>query len=191
MGKPLDYLLDRTLLRPRDALAFVNECLRVGVGKLKLPWSDIKTAEGAYSAGRLQALRDEWKGTYPGIDRVLEVFRRSPARMTKAEFGNRLDDFMVLPAERNFAGVKWVTDVSTQLMTSGPDSTWADRYSALLSVLFRIGLIGLSRGPGSGAPVFQIDDPGFVNHDSNLEKAEFFYVHRMFHQGLDVQTASR
>jgi len=52
MGNPLTFILDRTLLRPRDAIAFVNECLRVGVGKPRLSWSDIKTAERTYSANR-------------------------------------------------------------------------------------------------------------------------------------------
>lgn len=189
MGKPLDYLLDRTLLRPRDALAFVNEFLRVGVGKSKLPWSDIKTAETAYSAGRLQALRDEWKGTYPGIDRVTEVFRRSLGRIAKSDFALLLDDIMVLPAEPAFQGMKWVTDASMAMMTSGPTSTWAERYSPLLSVLYRIGLIGMSRG--SSAPIFHTDDRGLVDHVSNVERADFFYVHRMFHQGLDVQIAGR
>jgi len=189
MGKPLDYILDRTLLRPRDALAFVNECLRLGVGKTKLPWADIKTAESAYSTGRLQALRDEWKSTYPGIDRVVAIFRRCPARITKAEFGGLLDDVMVLPADPTFAGIKWVTDASMALMTSGPNSSWTEGYQALLSILYRVGLVGMS-GAG-GKPVFYIDDPALIGQESNIDKAEHFYVHRMFHQGLDIQAASR
>jgi hypothetical protein len=189
MGKPLEYLLDRTLLRPRDALAFANECLRVGVGKSKLPWADIKTAENAYSVGRLQALRDEWKGTYPGIDRVIEMFRSRNARLGKDEFSKLLDDIMTLPADPGFAGVRWVSDVSLGLLTSGPDSTWADQYRDLVSILFRLGVVGVSKG--SGPPVFQTDDAGFASQDSNLEKAEFFYVHRMLHSGLDVRTSSR
>lgn len=189
MGKPLDYLLDRTLLRPRDALAFANECLRVGVGKPKLPWADIKTAENAYSVGRLQALRDEWKGTYPGIDTVIEIFRSKDARLSKEEFSALLDEIMTMPADQAFPGVRWVTDVSMGLLTSGPDSTWADQYRDLVSILFRIGAIGVSKG--SGPPVFQTDDAGFASQDSNLEKAEYFYVHRMLHSGLDIRTSSR
>lgn len=189
MGKPLEYLLDRTLLRPRDALAFANECLRVGVGKSKLPWADIKTAENAYSVGRLQALRDEWKGTYPGIDRVIEMFRSRNARLGKDEFSKLLDDIMTLPADPGFAGVRWVSDVSLGLLTSGPDSTWADQYRDLVSILFRLGVVGVSKG--SGPPVFQTDDAGFASQDSNLERAEFFYVHRMLHSGLDIRTSSR
>lgn len=189
MGKPLDYLFDRTLLRPRDALAFANECLRVGVGKARLPWADIKTAENAYSVGRLQALRDEWKGTYPGIERVLEVLRGKTARIAKADFTFLLDDMMTLPADVNFAGVRWVTDVSTGVLASGPHSTWAEQYRDLMSILFRIGVIGISKG--TGAPVFQTDDSGFVHLDSNLEQAEYFNIHRMLHAGLDVRTSTR
>jgi len=86
MGKPLDYILERTLLRPRDAIAFANECLAVGVGKGRLSWDDIKTAERSYSNTRVLALRDEWKGTYPGIGAVIDKFRRSPTRLTSEEF---------------------------------------------------------------------------------------------------------
>jgi hypothetical protein len=189
MGKPLDYILDRTLLRPRDALAFVNECLRTGLGKQKLPWVDIKTAERAYSTGRLQALRDEWKGTYPGFDRVIDVFRRCPARMSKKDFSQRLDEIMLLPANRAFEGVKWITDASTSFMTAGPNASWAESYQPIVSILYRVGLVGISLG--SGAPRFYIDDPVLVEHQSDLDKAEHFFIHRMFHQGLDIQTEKR
>ena len=189
MGKPLNYILDRTLLRPRDALAFVNECLRVGVGKPKLPWADIKTAERAYSTGRVQALRDEWKGTYPGIDRVLDIFRRCPARMTKDDFSRRLDEIMLLPAAPSFEGVKWVTDASMAFMTAGATTSWSESYQPILAILYRVGLVGVSKG--SGAPTFHTDDPILVDHLGDLDKTEYFYIHRMFHQGLDAQVATR
>jgi hypothetical protein len=57
MGKAIDYIFDRTLLRPRDALSFLNECLKVGAGKEKLSWNDIKTAERSYSVGRSRLLK--------------------------------------------------------------------------------------------------------------------------------------
>lgn len=187
MGSPIDYLLDRTLLRPRDAIAFVNECLRVGVGKTRLAWTDIKTAERAYSSNRVLALRDEWLPTYPGIDLVIEKFRRASARMDRAEFQRRLDDVMVLAAEeRDFDGVTWLTNLTQSMWSAGPDATWVEMYQPVVAMLYEIGLIGISNPPAS-APVFHIDDAQAVHQASTLERSEYFYVHRTYQAGLDIQ----
>lgn len=189
MGRPMDYLLDRTLLRPRDAIAFANECLLVGAGKRRLAWSDIKTAELSYSGKRLLALRDEWKATYPGIDQVFERLRRSPTRIPKSELTERLDEVFILLTEPRLPGVRWLTDVSAPMWTSGPESNWSSLYGPIVQLLFGIGLLGISR-PGSAVPVFFEDDPNFAIRESNLEAAESFYIHRTYQTGLDVRMSN-
>lgn len=188
-GKPLDYILDRTLMRPRDAIAFANECFIVGVGKSRLTWSDIQVAERVYSAKRLLALRDEWKATYPGIDRAVENFRGSSVRMTKEELSGHLDEIMLLLSDPQFPGVRWLTDASTSMWTSGPGTTWFEMYQPLLRILYSIGLIGCAPRP-SAAPVFYLDDAHFVTHETNLERASFFFLHRTFHAGLGLRRDS-
>ena len=47
-GDPLHYILSRTLLRPRDAISFFNECFAIANGREKLTWAGIKSAEIAY-----------------------------------------------------------------------------------------------------------------------------------------------
>jgi hypothetical protein len=190
MGRPIDYLLDRTLLRPRDAIAFANECLAVGVGKDRLSWADIKTAERSYSVKRLLALRDEWKATYPGINGVLEKFRRCPVRMTIGEFQQRLDDIMLLLSEPDFEGVKWLTEVTSAMWTAGPNTTWFEMYQPLTQILFNVGLIGMS-SRSSANPLFLSDDAHWVEQESNIERAEYFYIHRAYHEGLDMQSTGR
>lgn len=186
MGRPIDYILDRTLLRPRDALAFANECFKVGIGKDRLAWADIKTAERAYSSGRLLALRDEWKGTYPGIHEVIEKFRRGRVRMTRDEFQERLDDAILLLSDGKFEGVSWLTNASQSLFTSGADASWAELYQPMVRILFSIGLIGISP-QRSDAPVFFGDDAMFVEQQSNLDRARYFYVQRTYQLSLDME----
>ncbi len=188
MGKPLDYLLDRTLLRPRDAIAFANECLGLGIGKPKLAWVDIKNAEQPYSEKRLMALRDEWKETYPGIDKAFSAFRRSPARMSKQELTTRLDEIMLLPSTPTFEGVRWMTNVTSSMWASGPDDSWFDLYQPVLRLLFVVGFLGCE-GDRSKVPVFFQDNPLFVDHESNIERADAFFVHRTYHAGLDIRAA--
>jgi energy-coupling factor transporter ATP-binding protein EcfA2 len=184
-GNPVDYLLDRTLLRPRDAISFVNECISTGIGKDRLTWADISAAEQAYSTKRLLALRDEWKQTYPGIDQVFEKFRRSAQAMTRRDLQERLDSAMLLLSEPQFAGVRWMTDVTDAMWNSGSDTSWFDLYQPLLRILYNIGLVGCSKSDYRRA-VFYSEDPNFVDQRGNLEQVKAYFVHRAFHRGLEI-----
>jgi len=188
-GVPVNYILDRTLLRPRDAIAFLNECLARGVGKTRLSWDDIKVAEREYSAKRLLALRDEWKPTYPGIDRLFEKFRGAPARMTRDEFDGRLDECMLLLSEPDWAGVRWMTNLSRAMWEGrSSEASWFTLYQPLASTLYRLGVIGCAQGSAS-APVFFSDDRLLMDSESALERCEYFHVHRMLHKALDIRLA--
>ncbi len=187
--KPIDYILDRTLLRPRDAISFANECLSVGLGKARLSWADIKTAEKGYSSKRLLALRDEWKATFPGIEEVVNHFRGSPARIPRDDFSQRLDNIMLLSSNPGFEGVKWLTNASSGMWAAGPSATWSDMYHPLVKLLFSIGLIGVSSA-GSAAPIFFNDDPLAVEQESSAEASRYFYVHRTYQAGLDVKAST-
>lgn len=189
-GSPIEYIMDRTLLRPRDAIAFANECMSVGVGKTRLTWDDIRKAETPYSAKRLLALRDEWKPTYPGIDLVFERFRGASARMNMEQFQRRLDDAILLITRPDFLGVKWMTDVSSLMWASSAELSWFELYSPLIQILYSTGFIGCATND-RGVPRFFNEDPLFVQSESNLTPAAYFYVHRMYHQALDIRTVGR
>ena len=188
-GNPVEYLFDRTLLRPRDAISFANACLAIGIGKSRLSWDDIKSAEKSYSMNRLLALRDEWKPTYPGIDEVFEKFRRSPMTMTRQQFQRPLDEIMLLFTEPRFSGVRWLTDVTQPLWDASPSDTWFETYQPLLRLLFVIGLVGCASG-SSSRPTFHLDDPLFMDLQSNVDRCSAFYVHRTYHGALDIQAGS-
>lgn len=188
-GNPLTYMFDRTLLRPRDAIAFVNECLARGAGKTRLSWEDIQVAEREYSAKRLLALRDEWKPTYPGVDRLFEKFRGASARMDRKEFQSRLEECMLLLSDPGFSGVRWLTQLSDRMwVPSTSDPSWYELYQPLAAMLYRLGAIGCAPR-GNGAPVFFSDVPLLMDSESSVERIEYFHVHRMLHKALDVRIA--
>jgi hypothetical protein len=100
---PLDHILSRTLMRPRDLIAFLNEALRLASGKSRLAWKDIDSAEGEYSHNRLLALRDEWKQNYPHLEKVFEKFRGCPVLMGRSELTPILDECALLTADIVFS----------------------------------------------------------------------------------------
>lgn len=182
-GNAITFILSRTLMRPRDAIAYLNECLVLASGKSRLTWKDLQDAEKPYSLKRLLALRDEWKPTYPGIDRLFNVFTRCPSPMTREELTSRLDDSVMLLADAKFAGILWMTDL-TESIWANVVSEWVDMYYPLLRLLFNLGFIG--SGSGS-SPTYFYDDPDYAEQISNFETATKFYIHPAFRAALDVE----
>lgn len=186
-GSALEYLLDRTLLRPRDFIAFVRECLAQSEGKSQISWDAIHRAEVVYSENRLLALRDEWKTNYPGIDRVFETFRHADGRMSRENMQKRLDDCIMLLAEDGFTGVGWLTPLGNAVLDGAQEQSWAGRYGPILRMLYDIGFLGVA-GPGKKNPVFAMDEPNALKFDRQVEVVEGFFVARAYHSALEVRT---
>lgn len=94
-----NYMIERTLMRPRDIINFINEALQKAEGKSAVSKSNFLKGEHTYSDLRLESLRYEWQGTYPGISALLEELVNKPeyfgiAEFTTSTFVDRLWDKM-------------------------------------------------------------------------------------------------
>jgi hypothetical protein len=185
-GHPFNYLLSRTLKRPRDVIAFVNEALPLAIGRSRLEWKDLDAAEGPYSAKRLLALRDEWKPTFPGIDRVFGLFRRGPPLLSRDAFGLILDEAALLPADPTFPGVLWMTPLSEPLWNGVGTASWEEMYQPLTRLLYDVGFIGI-RYPGKKA-AFSYANAGLATQTSNLTADVTFIVHPAFRSALEISS---
>ncbi|HDY9015162.1 TPA: DNA repair protein [Citrobacter koseri] len=67
-----DYILDRTMLRPRDAINFVNLCLAECHGVVELNEDIVLMAEEKFYSSRKRALVTEWKSIFPYINQYLD-----------------------------------------------------------------------------------------------------------------------
>lgn len=184
-GSALDFILDRTLMRPRDAIAFVNQCLNLATGKDRLTWKEIHAAETAYSNDRLLALRDEWKPTFPGIDRVLHTFRGCPAFVDPVELTIILDDCILLAAGRDFEGTNWMTRLGAPVWEGYGLHDWAEMYQPLIRMLYNIGFLGCVRRRNEPS-VYSHDEPDYPDRVSNIRDAAGFVIHPAFRPALDI-----
>lgn len=185
-GNALSYLLDRTLMRPRDLIAFVRECLLHSEGKTQISWDAIKQAEVSYSENRLLALRDEWKANYPGIERAFEAFRHASGRMDRLEFEARLDDCILLLAEDGFTGTGWLEPLGAAVLSGAAKQSWAARYGPILRMLYSIGFLGVA-SQGRRNPTFYIEEPNALKFDRQIESVDSYFVARAYHSALEVQ----
>lgn len=187
-GNALSYLVDRTLLRPRDLLSFVRECLTHSEGKSQISWDAIKQAEVNYSESRLLALRDEWKMNYPGIDKVFESFRGSPGRMDRPEIESRLDDCILLLAEEGFAGTGWLEPLGNAALDAANQLAWPKRYGPILRMLFSIGFLGVATTQRR-SPIFYNEDATALKQDRQVDAIASFFIARAYHSALEVATS--
>lgn len=91
-----DYLLGRTLHRPRDAIAFVNLCLIRAQGKDGITVNNIKECEMEYSAERIDALQYEWLNHYPKLDTYFSIIEKMPSQFKLSNITTaRVDEFVL------------------------------------------------------------------------------------------------
>ena len=95
-SKFIDYIAERTFLRPRDAILFVNECLVRAAGKQIVNQQIIFDAEAAFSQKRSDSLQEEWSGVYDHIDDYLKLLARKSSTFPVSEFSQgALEDWMM------------------------------------------------------------------------------------------------
>jgi hypothetical protein len=81
-----DYLVERTFLRPRDAILFVNECIARATDRGQISTQIVHDAEGSYSQKRIDSLQEEWSAVYPHVADYIHVFSRRPVQQKISEF---------------------------------------------------------------------------------------------------------
>ncbi|MFG2554429.1 P-loop ATPase, Sll1717 family [Streptomyces sp. NPDC048581] len=183
-GDAFDYMLTRTLMRPRDIIAFFNETFATADNE-RVSWEDIKNAEDSYSYKRLLALRDEWKMSYPDIDRVFSMFNGAVVPMAREDFTRRVEDVALLPADPYFRGGEWLAYYTAE-MWRNPQGGWAAWYGPLVALLYNIGFIGCLTG-GQSTVRYVRTFPEFAERLSNLEATVGFTIHPTFQAALDIR----
>ncbi|MFM8900366.1 MAG: P-loop ATPase, Sll1717 family [Burkholderiales bacterium] len=82
------FLTERTSLRPRDAILFLNECLGRAVDRQQLTAQMVLDAEGTYSEKRIDSLEEEWSGVYPCVSDYIKILSRRPSSFLVSELTN-------------------------------------------------------------------------------------------------------
>lgn len=182
----IEYLLDRTLLRPRDAISFLNDIIVSADGAIEILAEHVLRAEHQYSLGRLRALCDEWRGSVPWLEDVYTILLRA---RKKGQFKLReiprsqRDDVAqkISNLANNDAGVRLLRQAE-QCISDGEVS---DRFMVeVLAVLFESGLIGYKQPASDGVRYcYQVFKPLVQERPV---KETTFVIHPMFRSALDL-----
>jgi energy-coupling factor transporter ATP-binding protein EcfA2 len=148
----MDYLLNRTLLRPRDIIAFVNEILDHAAGATTIPEKTVSLAEGEYSKKRYDALIREWQSVHPHCVIYLRLLKSRTGSIAFEELSNKavIDDFCVeieslsdvtLPADE-------VEEQSRLYFKRQIDSRRDRLTSTIIATLYKMGAVEVKLAKG-------------------------------------------
>jgi hypothetical protein len=95
------YILSRTMLRPRDLISFLRQCVNVAInrGNNKVLEADILQAEKQYSEDQIQGIFDELRDINSDFADIPYGFIGASVHMRRPEVENKMIDIGV-PGER-------------------------------------------------------------------------------------------
>lgn len=182
----LDYILDRTFLRPRDAILFVNECISLSEGKTSFTAAILKKAEEEYSHKRLQSLATEWQIIYPNLKPITEILYGSKEHFPVSEITT---DFLSKKYEE---AIEQIPDTTIDPITISLDKLYTDsgNFNSIRNQFVRalhfVGLIGIKSGPTSS--INWVHQSRLSLAPGQIRPSSTIYIHPMFHRALGIRT---
>lgn len=142
------YLIQRTLLRPRDVISFVNICLKCAESKTTVSSADVKKAEREYSSDRRQALLDEWRPAFPTLDYLLRMFSDGEEVKSYSQISVReiLEEIALPICSEGKIGRDPLFELASNLFPSKGSPSNSDLQTfarTIISVLYRVGAVGI------------------------------------------------
>lgn len=180
---PLEYLVERTLKRPRDLIHFFNLCIENSEGQSLVTGASVKKAESQYSSERLRFLGDEWFSDYPDLLEWTRILRGKNAYFDMDIFREESfnDILLSLVSEK---GIDCLHRGARDLYEEKIDS--AVFATKLCLVFYRVGLLGIKLSPDEATQ--WASEGGRKIRDSEVSNASKFHIHRMAWRALGVVT---
>lgn len=181
----LDYFVQRTALRPRDAILFVNDCIARSeeIGRVKV--QAVFEAEREYSQLRRSSLAYEWQRIYPSLGQCLNILERQPpefklSTLDSATLDNLIGEIAELSAASDVAIVS-----ARQYMQSSSGSKHAV-VAEIFRMFFDVGAIGFRLEGGSG-PIWALE--GNMPTTGQIKPNAKALIHPMFYQAFHTNFA--
>jgi len=183
-----DYIIDRTLLRPRDAIMFVNECLIESEGKTEITNSIIKLAEKSYSADRIESLEYEWFVEHPLLRKYINLLHHKNSNfkakaITDEEIDTIMGDLVDKDVENPDEAISSALDyLKSDKQTSGSYITKLRQN--ILFILYKVGIVGVKVDGTSS--VRWIHDRTQDLTPQKIQPLSIIYIHRMIWRALAI-----
>jgi hypothetical protein len=178
--KSFNYIVDRTLYRPREIIQLCSDALKAAqdINSFPIDYDLISRAELAYSEDRAKDIAAEYRFQYPGLLSIFEVFRG-----------------LTYTFDREDLELLCLAITTGEYRIDGVAEPWVSRqdYEFLIEILWRVGFLraqavgGVKALRRSGSTYL---GPHQVNN-LNLRNISRFHVHPMFRAYLGMKEAKQ
>jgi hypothetical protein len=185
----IDYMLDRTFFRPREAILYLNECLQLSEGRTKITPQIVRKAEGAYSQQRLSSLFDEWRRDFPNLELAAQMLRGRASNFALSDIdSDSCDKCATHLLENNRGRVDLLSKLCENFYLADGCNVFEFTRDLML-IFYRVGLVGVKLAPYSER-LWSFDgpvalDPLQVRNDTVVS------VHKTFWAALGSQRVEK
>ena len=183
--KPFEYMVERSLLRPRDIISFTNLSLSAAQGKSEIAARDVKEAEAGYSRTRYEALIQEWAIAFPWLPKAFNFLRHGKTRFAVSDIpGNIAAEFALeIVSSDDLKGTSLYA--ASKLALEAPGATaLSSLANEVLATFYRIGAVGLKLNPNERYRYSYVDEPTVL--PAELTKDTKVHVHPMLQRALGI-----
>lgn len=173
----IEYVMERTLMRPRDLIHFINLYLEQSEWASVPTWTNLWKAEIEYSERRLQSVIDEWKDTYFGLPVLYPLLRKVKHRFFLENFSD--EDADQILSDNWCDQSVWLMNLQNMFLEGA--ITHQQVKLELLKALYIVGIMGVKL-PNSHKVVYSHDNPVGVGQDIISQNS--LHVHKMFWRAL-------
>jgi len=180
------HIIERSFQRPRDVIAYLNNCLEAAAGRPRISWQVLNDAEEQYSRGRAKSLLDEWLGLFPSLKFVINLIDGFPETFTRSVISDTaLTDMAGLIAEAPPADE--IGRLCEALFSPSGKKSVSDLAFASLQLLYRVGVVGVKLS--SDSPTQWSYRGNELLSQGDMKRATTFKVHKMFWRALRIKVA--
>ena len=134
-----DYIISRTMMRPRDVISFVNHCIFQADNETKIDERNVLEAEKIFRQERYKALEHEWGNIYGKIDTYFQIMYKLGNEFTLEDVfnGEKFTDIEVIAYSNN-------TLADRIYNRTVDDKSLKEGFAKdIINILFTMGLIGI------------------------------------------------
>lgn len=188
----VDYIIERTLMRPRDIIDFVNRCIEGASDKINITSEIIRSSENEYSHNRLRALGFEWASIYPNLDTFTDMLRNYPSNFSYFNIDtDKINEQCLYKSISGFTEKDILSKYCDEVIQykGNEDSSLETFIKIYLCVMYKTGIIGIQLD-GYQSILWSHSDrrlikPAEINHNTH------FYISPCFWMVLSTQKPNK
>lgn len=139
----IDYVVQRTLMRPRDMILFFNLCIAQAKDNPRITANMVRQAEGEYSRLRLRSLADEWESDYPSLLGFVDLLKGRPPQFPLEDISDdQCLEICVHLHDENLTGDDELSRAASRLVT-GTVGDYEEFRRSVMAAFYKVGLVGL------------------------------------------------